>query len=120
VSGARTGAGYERIEVATRPVVAFAVLLAAVVLIALGVLRWQYGLLASRARAEQVPLHPLAAQTEVPPEPRLLADPGASLAAYQEEERKKLETPAWIDQSAGIVRVPIERAMELLVREGVR
>jgi hypothetical protein len=34
-------------------------------------------------------------------------------------ERERLGTPGWIDQNKGIVQVPIERAMEIVVERGV-
>lgn len=35
--------------------------------------------------------------------------------AYERQEKKKLTTYGWIDREKGIVRIPIERAMELSV-----
>jgi len=39
--------------------------------------------------------------------------------AIDEQSRRHLDTYAWIDQKNGITRVPIERAMELIAREGL-
>jgi hypothetical protein len=39
---------------------------------------------------------------------------------FREEQQKSLEAPlAWENQSAGTVRVPIEEAMDLLVKKGL-
>jgi hypothetical protein len=38
---------------------------------------------------------------------------------FREEQEKSLETLAWENRSAGTVRVPIEEAMDLLVKKGV-
>ena len=66
---------------------------------------------------------PLAAR-EVPPAPRLQVDPRADLRALRAEEDALLGTYGWLDRQAGSVRLPIERAMALLVerrrREGGR
>jgi hypothetical protein len=55
---------------------------------------------------------------ELPPEPRLQAEPVEDLRRLRDEEDAVLESYAWIDRSQGIVQIPIERAIELLaVRE---
>jgi hypothetical protein len=35
------------------------------------------------------------------------------------EERAALTTYGWVDRKSGVVRMPIERAMELLVERGL-
>jgi len=41
-----------------------------------------------------------------------------SLAEIRAVEEKSLSTPGWIDPSRGIVRLPIEDAMQLIEKEG--
>jgi hypothetical protein len=53
------------------------------------------------------------------PEPRLETIPGANLARLRAEEDGELNTYGWIDRSNKIVRIPIERAMELIVQRGL-
>ncbi len=45
------------------------------------------------------------------------ADRAARLADLRAKEHAAATTYGWIDQSAGIVRLPIDRAMELTVKE---
>ena len=40
-----------------------------------------------------------------------------ALARYEAEQQEKLHRTAWIDQKTGKVAIPIERAMELTVRD---
>ena len=40
-----------------------------------------------------------------------------SLQAYRAERTQRLETWGWVDRKAGIVHMPIDRAMELVVQE---
>ncbi len=40
--------------------------------------------------------------------------PGEDLAAMREQEQQHLSTYGWIDQKAGVVRIPIKRAMDLM------
>jgi hypothetical protein len=39
------------------------------------------------------------------------------LKALQEENQKELTTYAWVDKNKGVARIPIDRAMELMVAE---
>jgi hypothetical protein len=45
------------------------------------------------------------------------AERKALLAEHRAKEQAESTTYGWIDQKAGIVRIPIDRAMELVVRE---
>jgi hypothetical protein len=51
----------------------------------------------------------------LPATPRLQSVPTADLAAYRAEQTAKLNGLAWVDQSAGEVRMPINAAMRLIV-----
>lgn len=75
----------------------------------------------TRYEAAQPPAPPLAeTRPAAPPEPRLQVDPRRDLAALHEEERQALAGYGWVDREAGIARIPIERAMELLAGRGSR
>ena len=51
----------------------------------------------------------------LPATPRLQSVPTDDLAGYRKEQAAKLNGLAWVDQSAGTVRVPITAAMKLIV-----
>ncbi len=63
--------------------------------------------------------HSMAGERQIPPEPRLQVEPRAELEVFQAEQARWLSTYGWIDRDAGIVRLPIERAMELTVERGL-
>ena len=87
---------------------------------------------------EDVVLHPLAAERQIPNEPRLEAQRGevrgvfghASTDAeepyfnrkmakqWNEQWQEEQSSYAYIDQQIGLVRIPIERAMELKLKKG--
>jgi hypothetical protein len=52
----------------------------------------------------------------MPPLPHLQAAPRSDLAALRAAEDGRLRHYGWIDRTAGIAHVPIERAMALLVQ----
>ncbi|HEY8902500.1 MAG TPA: hypothetical protein VIM48_02260 [Chthoniobacterales bacterium] len=51
--------------------------------------------------------------------PALQVDPAAELDRYQKKEQELLNSYAWVDRRAGIVRIPIDRAMSLVLQRGV-
>jgi hypothetical protein len=53
------------------------------------------------------------------PQPRLLTKPGASLAELRAAEDADLNSYGWVDRSAGMARIPIDRAMQLLLERGL-
>lgn len=46
--------------------------------------------------------------------PHLQVDSPADLARFRAEEETKLTTYGWVDRKAGVVRIPVARAMELM------
>lgn len=53
------------------------------------------------------------------PRPRLQASPKRDLDELRQAEDKALNSYGWIDRDAGQVRIPIDRAMELMVQRGL-
>ena len=53
------------------------------------------------------------------PEPRLQQHPALELQQYRDEENEKRKTYAWVDESAGVVRIPIEDAKKKLLKQGL-
>ncbi len=67
------------------------------------------------------PASPLAKGRVLPPAgvPRLQAHPRQDLAKYLAHEKEILDTYGWVDKKDGIVRIPIERAMNILLQNGL-
>ncbi len=53
------------------------------------------------------------------PEPRLQVNPTADLAISEKASESELHSYGWVDRSAGVVHLPIERAMQLLIERGL-
>lgn len=51
--------------------------------------------------------------------PHLQLDPTADLKSFREHEDAELNTYGWIDRTAGVVRIPVDRAMELIAQRGL-
>jgi hypothetical protein len=64
-------------------------------------------------RRQGVPSTLAGTRSNVPPEPRLQSAPFDDLKRMRAEEDEALTTYGWVDKQAGIVRIPIERALDI-------
>jgi hypothetical protein len=55
---------------------------------------------------------------DLPPELRLQTTAPLDLKHYRDEQDKILAGYGWVDPHAGVVRIPVERAMELMLQKG--
>ncbi|HEV2425810.1 MAG TPA: hypothetical protein VGZ29_13360 [Terriglobia bacterium] len=61
-------------------------------------------------------LHP---SRVIPPAPRLQVNGYDDLRDYLQQQQHQLDSYGWVDQTAGVVRIPIDRAMDLLLQQGL-
>ena len=96
----------------------FALLVTAVVV---NLLVWLlFGLLADRESRQAESRFPLAAGRErLPPEPRLQTNPRGDLHDLRVHEETILSTYGWVDKNAGVVRIPIDRAIAITLERGL-
>jgi hypothetical protein len=75
----------------------------------------------SREARRLTPEYPLAATQaiRVPPEPRLQTNPREDLQDLRAQENQILNSYGWIDKNTGVVRIPIDEAMKLVVQRGL-
>ena len=80
-----------------------------------------FSLLRSRAAAGEPPVPPMGRldPNREPPEPRLQRRPVQDLADIRAEDETLLAGYGWVDEEGGVVRIPIEEAMRLIVERGV-
>jgi hypothetical protein len=64
------------------------------------------------------PLAPINPPPTQMPSPPLQSAPALDLQALRAEKHALLSSYAWIDRAHGVVRIPIERAMSLLIARG--
>lgn len=77
---------------------------------------WLFNYLAAEEAARSPRRNPLATTygRELPPQPRLQSAPLRDLEHLRAREDAILHGYGWMDRERGLVRIPIERAMELL------
>lgn len=73
----------------------------------------------ARRAAAEAPPHPMSGFRQSAPGPELQALPREDYAEYAARERAEISSYGWIDAKQGVVRVPIERAMELVLERGL-
>jgi hypothetical protein len=126
---------FERRDIGVGGVLWFLVGLAVAGVIITFVVNGFYHYLEARSEAQQAPVSPLV--TNAPkdtrhlstdykdylrqnfPSPQLEVDERSQLDQIRVKEEETLATYGWVDQKAGVVRIPIERAMDLIAQRGL-
>jgi len=89
-----------------------------------------YRFLDSYNHADQATMSPMVAaeadtrtvtdaDTKAFPEPRLEKSERNELREFIENQDRKLATYNWVDKNKGIVQIPVDRAMDLIVQRGL-
>ena len=108
---------YEHTDIEPAIAGRFAVWLAVSMLISAAIVYGTFWLFESREEtinraAVQFPM--AAGQVREPPTPRLQTQPFKDVYQLKQEQIDKLHSYGWVDQSSGIVHIPIDEAMRLL------
>ncbi len=112
--------GHETTDASTRAVVAFAVGLF-VFIVAAMILVWVTFTYFVRHQPLGPPASPFENTRKLPPPgtPVLQTSPRRDFKDFRQHEDELLKTYGWADRRAGVVRLPIDRAMDLLVERGL-
>ena len=111
---------HEQRDVSVRVMAYVVAGVALLTLAGMGVSWWYLTAEQKEERATERPTPPLAATLpQVPPEPRLQVTPAADLATVREREDAILNSYGLIDAKSGLVRIPIDRAIEVLAERGL-
>jgi hypothetical protein len=70
-------------------------------------------------RADLPSVRPEALQRQLPPEPRVQGFPMRDWQNFIAEETRKTTTYEILDETTGKVRIPVERAKELILERGL-
>ena len=112
------GGGYEKRDINVRRVFLFGLLL--IVLVgAVGIGTTVLVFKGTADRKADPSLSPLLESQQLPPAPRLQAYPQQDLKQLRAEEEKTLASYGWVDRANGVVRIPLDRAIDLIVENGL-
>lgn len=118
-SAEKHGTGHELSDLDPKRIALFAVTLAVIIV---GVILVAYVLFRSFATVlvkRQAAPSPLSYTREPTPGPRLIVNSGQDLKAMRAAEDAILHSYGWVDRTQGIVRIPIDRAIDILVARGL-
>ena len=107
---------YEHEDVRPRGVFEFAVGFVIAIVVVFVVVWWMYGYIRRRDEMADVRRSLIPPASSVPPGPRLQVNPAEELQAFKKEQDQILNSYGWVSREDGRVRIPIERAMELVVQ----
>ncbi len=127
--------GYERRDIGIAPVLYFLLALLVGGLVVFFLVYGVYHSLEKRWQEEQAPVSPLVTNAPADtrklsadykdylkqnfPTPQLEIDERSQLDKVRINEAQTLSTYDWVGQKAGTVRIPIDRAMDLLAQRGL-
>lgn len=119
-SAAPGGRGYESSDVSVGFMARVVFGLAVLTLLGMGVSWWYQSAESKSFQESDQPPSPLAGTLPAqPPEPRLQVMPAVDLMKVRGQEDVVLNSYAWIDARSGLVRIPIDRAIELMAERGL-
>ena len=112
--------GYETEDVSASPVVWASVILAAVIVLSVAAMTMMFGVLYQQRDVAINTIGPMADLQEKPRGPILQVDPPRALSELRQEHAAKADSYGWVTRENGTVRIPVSRAMELVVARGIR
>jgi hypothetical protein len=129
------GGGFEREDVSTKPLFGFLVGLVVTGVLVYYVIWGMFHFMDAYARKHQQSKSPMVqmqpetrepdtAQThekiqQVFPQPRLEDSETTEINDFRYQQDETLASYGWVDQSGGVVRIPIDRAMQLIAQRGL-
>jgi hypothetical protein len=113
---------HETSDVSVRGVLGFGAAMVVVAVILHVLLWWMFDWFQAKDAAEKPGQSPWARTTEkrLPPEPRLEGIETAPVQRTEQEAEARLHRYGWVDREKGIVHMPIQEAMQLLLERQVK
>jgi hypothetical protein len=110
--------GHETTDASPAVIGLFALGLVIMIALVLPLLNWIYWRMEASAERRDVPLSSMAGK-QVVPEPRLETDTTADLTRLRASEDERLSSYGWVDAEHKAVRIPVDRAIEILAERGL-
>ena len=115
---ARSG-GYEKSDANPRSLVYFTLTMAVILAATCVSLIWLFKHYEKTENPGSFVVAPFAGTRPLPPPPRIQPNPALDMQSYLQSQQSLLNSYGWIDRQNGIVRLPVDRAMELLLERGL-
>jgi hypothetical protein len=111
-------AGYEKRDVNVPALLKFGFWMAMLLVVTFLGMRWTFNSF-GKLQPLGAPASPFTHERELPPSPRIQATPHLDLQNYCQEQEQQVNSYAWVDQRLGVVRIPVARAMDLVLQRGL-
>lgn len=115
----RPASGHEMTDADVKPIVQFLLGLFALIALVLVGMTVFFNFLHRDLEETAPEVSPLFDTHQIPPEPKLQVHPAEELKEVHDWERERLHSYGWIDQTTGVFRIPIERAMQIVAESGL-
>jgi hypothetical protein len=109
---------YEHSDAHVRGLLQSGAWLIAVLVVVFFSMAWLFGFY-GKVQSLGKPASPFENARVLPPAPRLQVEPRAELHAYCEQQVNLLNSYGWADEHNGVVRIPVDRAIELTLQQGL-
>jgi hypothetical protein len=111
--------GYEKSDAHLKSVAMLVALTVGLTLVGVVSMFFLFGYIVERDASRDTPPSPLAGTRAPYTGPRLQVAPPQDMKEMEAAEQEVLESYSWVDPESGIVRIPIERAIDLLAERGL-
>ena len=112
-------AGYETRDANPESLIKFAITLAVTVVVAMGGMWWLLGYfnVVQPAGPAATPFTAIQ-ERQFPPLPRIQVDPMHDIAQVRAVQNSSVDSYGWVDRAHGVVRIPVEQAMDMILARG--
>jgi hypothetical protein len=110
---------YEKSDASPRGLAHFALTIAAILAATCLSLIWLFKHYEKAENPGSFVAAPFSGTRPLPPPPRIQPNPAVDMQSYSQSQQSLLNSYGWIDRQNGIVRLPVDRAMELLLERGL-
>lgn len=112
------GDGYEHRDASIPSLLKLGLGLAILIAVTLVAMKWTFRII-DRYEPLGPAAVPFASSSQPTPGPLLQAAPHMDLKEYCVAQQSNVSTYAWVDKQQGTVRIPVDRAMDLILQQGL-
>ncbi len=111
--------GHEKSDAHPGSIAGFEIALLLLAVLSMAAMGGLFYYLTNREAIADTSRSPLAAERSLPPAPHLQVSPASDIEQLHADENKRINTYGWVDKEQGVVRIPVEKAMEIVATQGL-
>ena len=111
--------GHEKSDAHPESIAGFEVALLLLAVLSMAAMGGLFYYFTNREAVADTSRSPLATERVLPPAPNLQVSPASDLEQLRADENMRLNTYGWVDKEQGVVRIPVEKAMEMVAKQGL-